>query len=413
VSAFTHQPEASQQRTTSTPANLAQGDVGQRTERQSILMLQRTVGNQAVQRLLRRQTAARLQPPIELVQTDPATDTAQPGASGAGGAPSELMTRAAVAMGSGPAKYNYVVGDVDAKSLYVIFDNPDVQAFFRYLLKDWFGVAGISASLEDTPSTSAPPSWVEAFRTKALNIEPHPSGEGKQLREVALGLANSVAAETPAQRLRRQFVEEADKRIGSTVMTQAQIDAERAKPASGGMTPANFTTCIAFFGQVVGQVTKQSKLKGSLLDGPNAYKEINPQATQKLPDGAWHPCTAGAADRPEPGDLLIFTFLADVLDDQGKLKYGKGYFAHITIFRSAQPLGDTDEDKKANGLGKEFPGTTLEKWTSIDGGGTTASETVRYFCSDKCVIAGRSDKRTLHGWIDIEKVAEAQLAKSA
>lgn len=388
---------------------------------QHFLQLQRTIGNRAVQRLLQ-QTPARMHGPTHslhtnnqaaLIQAQTQPESASATGSTSDTGPTALIEKAAAIIGGGQVKFYYLAADQEGNALFVIFDNPDVQAFYRHLLKEWFGVAEPNAALENTPNVSAPPKWVDAIRAKALNAEPQSSPQAKQLSDLALKLVNSVAAETPVQRLRRQFVEEADKRIGTTVMTQAQINAERAKPASAGLTPQNFTTCIAFFGQVVQQVTRQSKLKGSLLQGPNAYHEINPAAKGHLPAGAWHPCTPGGTDRPKPGDLLIFTFAEAVKSASGALKFNKGWFAHITIFRSIQPLQDTEEDKKANGLTAQCSGSMLEKWISIDGGGTTAKEVIRYFCPEKCLIAGRTDKRTLHGWIDIEKVAEDKLGKEA
>jgi hypothetical protein len=53
-----------------------------------------------------------------------------------------------------------------------------------------------------------------------------------------------------------------------------------------------------------------------------------------------------------------------------------------------------------------------EKWVSVDGGGSTALEVVRYFSPDTCLIQGPGTiMRTLHGWIDVEKAAEPALAK--
>jgi hypothetical protein len=93
---------------------------------------------------------------------------------------------------------------------------------------------------------------------------------------------------------------------------------------------------------------------------------------------------------------LIFTFAENEKDEKGQVKYSKGMFAHISILRFIERIKDS----------------TSEKWISVDGGGTTANEVVRYFTPETCLIKGPgSIVRTLHGWIDIEKAAEAHLVK--
>ena len=207
-------------------------------------------------------------------------------------------------------------------------------------------------------------------------------------------LADSVAAETPAQNARRQFVNEVQGRIGTAVMSQAAINEERAKPAGDGYTPANFTTCIAFFGQVMGQVTAKLGLPGTTVKGPNAYKEINPQAKESLGD-RWVP--SGGAARPKPGDLLIFTFNADEKNGDGSIKYGEGWFAHISILRAIEPMEPDDKGAR-------------ESWISVDGGGTTAKETFRvYHPATNLIVGPPGITRTMKGWIDIEKAVEAGL----
>ena len=78
--------------------------------------------------------------------------------------------------------------------------------------------------------------------------------------------------------------------------------------------------------------------------------------------------------------------------------YEKGYFAHISILRSIEVL----EDPTADGA--------TEKWISVDGGGVKATTVDRYFNPETCIIKGPGTTiRTLHGWIDVEKMAEAKL----
>jgi hypothetical protein len=187
-------------------------------------------------------------------------------------------------------------------------------------------------------------------------------------------------------------------------MSQDAIDKERSKPASDGITPQNFTTCIEFFSQVTRAVGSQAGVSGPLLSGPNSYIEINPKADPalSLPAGAWHPCSA--TERPKPGDLLIFSFSANEYDKDRKLAHGKGEFAHISILRSIEPVSEKASTTST--------GTPREKFVSVDGGGTTAIQVVRYFSPDTCQMQGPGTiVRTLMGWIDVERAAEAQLLK--
>ncbi len=302
------------------------------------------------------------------------------------------------------AGFHYLPAELEGDAVFVLFDNLHVQRLFRHLLREWLGATGTVESLENTIAPAAP-QWVGAFRAKALNLRKagaHDPGyaEQQQLAELALRLADSVEAETVAQRVRRRFVEEVDRRIGTTVMSQQAIDAERAKPATPGLTPSNFTTCIVFFGQVMGAVMQQFGSNVPLLKGPNYYKEINPvNGEGHLPPGAWHPCTPG--ERPKPGDLLIFSFTKnEVLDN--KTQVYKDGFAHITIMRAVEPLRDAPADLAADGY--------TEKFITVDGGGTTATETVRYFAPEACLIKGPGTiVRKLRGWIDVETAAQARL----
>jgi hypothetical protein len=338
-----------------------------------------------------------------------------------------IITEGAEALetGGGRAKFHYAFAELEGNGIFVLFDEFAVHRLFRYLLGHYFGSREFDESRE-VGRGSVPPPWVGEFRAKALNVrkpqKPNPYApkayaserenpnyeKDKRLADLAVKLADSVASETPAQKVRRQMIEEIDKRIGTTVMSQQAINDERKKQGGEGYTPANFTTCIEFFSQVTRAVTNQSDASSPLLLGPNAYSEINPISTEKnptvpLPPGAWHPCSA--TTRPKPGDLLIFSFSANEYDKETKaLTHGKGEFAHISILRSIEPVSDT-----SGGTGT---GSAREKFISVDGGGTTANEVVRYFSPDTCQIQGPGTLvRTLKGWIDVEKAAEAQLLK--
>jgi hypothetical protein len=321
-----------------------------------------------------------------------------------------LISEATQAIDEAGIAFRYLPAEIDGDAVWVLFENVHVQRLFRHLLREWLGAGGTSEPLENTIDP-APPPWVAAFRAKALNLRAGHAQDAdgadavqRQLADLAVRLADSVQAETPAQSLRRLVVQSIDKRIGTVVMSQGAINTERAKPAKDGLTPANFTTCIAFFGQVVQQVTQQSGLSAPLLSGPNSYKEINPVSGKlNLPAGAWHACTPDSPARPKPGDLLIFTFAkAETLQSGGWV--GKDYFAHISILRAVEPLGDGSPELAAEGY--------TEKFISVDGGGTTAAQTVRYFAPGRCLTQGPGTiVRTLKGWIDVENLAQARLAE--
>ena len=102
--------------------------------------------------------------------------------------------------------------------------------------------------------------------------------------------------------------------------------------------------------------------------------------------------------RPKPGDLLIFTFNEDEKNADGSVKYGEGWFAHISILRSIEPMEPDAEraarvvdlrgrrrDDRQGGLPRLPPGDRADR------------------------RAGQRDPRTMKGWIDIEKAVEAGL----
>ena len=143
------------------------------------------------------------------------------------------------------------------------------------------------------------------------------------------------------------------------------------------------------------------------------YKETNPDRKKNLPSGAWVSCTPNMDARPKPGDPLIFTYAEAVRDKKtGKIKNYKDSFAHVSILRSIEPIENTSSSEVASIIAKECTKTNtngnIEKWISIDGGGSTAKEVTRYFCPDSCIIIGPADRRTVSGWINIEKVVDKQ-----
>lgn len=376
--------------TTGPGDRLAHGDLGP----DDVIELQRLAGNEAATGLLHPEVQR--QPPAPASNDAVYEEAAQEVQDEAEGA--DIVhegEQAIAAAGEGAVAWRALPATLDTEELFILFDDAAVQRLFQYLLRKW-RIAG--PAKENTPGIESPPAWVGEFRAKALNVRPNASYEGAgadaRLAGLARRLADSVAAETPAQNARRTFVQEIQGRIGTAVMSQAAIDEERSKPASPGYTPGNFTTCIAFFGQVMGKVTAKLGLPGTTVEGPNAYKEINKQAKQSLGD-RWVPSTPGV--RPKPGDLLIFTFNQDELNDDGSVKYGEGWFAHISILRSIEPM-----EPDQNG--------PRESWISVDGGGTTAKEVFRVFHPDTNLIVGPANiTRKMKGWIDIEAAVEKGL----
>jgi hypothetical protein len=360
----------------------------------SLVAMQRLAGNEATASLVaQREPDAAAPAPAP---TDDIYDQADAEAAADARTAALIEEAGPLVDAGGPLPFVAMYADLEGESTFVAFRDTPVQRLFRYLLERW-GLA--SESMENTAGIESAPAWIGEFRARALNVRPtagHPGAETEsRLAGMAGRLADSVAVESPAQNIRRQFVEEIQGRVGTTVMTQDQINTERSKAAGGGLTPANFTTCIEFFSQVMGQVSAKAGLKAPIVKGPNAYKEIDPTAKETLGD-RWKPYRPGA--RPKPGDLLIFTFSADEKNKDGTLKFGKGWFAHISILRAMEPMED----------GPEGP---AERWISVDGGGTTASETLRTFYPGSGLIVGPGTvKRTMKGWIDIEAAVEAGLA---
>jgi hypothetical protein len=353
-----------------------------------LLELQRLAGNDAASGLVAQRQEASGDAVYEEAEREQAAASADERAIAEGEAAIE-------AAGDGPLAWRALPAELDGEAMFVLFDSVPVQKLFQALLRRW-GLSG--PSHENTAGLETAPPWVGDFRARALNVRPNASYEGAEedarLARLASRLADSVATETPAQNARRTFVTEIQGRIGTAVMSQAAIDAERAKPAGDGYTPANFTTCIAFFGQVMGQVSARLGLPATTVKGPNAYKEINSEAKESLGD-RWTPLSGGG--RPKPGDLLIFTFNQDEKNQDGSIKYGEGWFAHISILRAIEPMPDG-------------PNGAQERWISVDGGGTTAKEVVRVFHPATGLIVGPANvTRTMKGWIDIEKAVEAGL----
>ena len=330
--------------------------------------------------------------------------------------------------GGGVAKFEYLPADLEWESSFIWFDDSHVQKLYRYLFKKWFGVTW-DESLDTTPDRAVPPRWVGEFRAKALNVRHQKTGnnddhayrEETQLADLAVKLADSIAPENPAQEIRREFVKEADERVGTTVLTLEETNKIINGPASEGFTPANFSTCITFFTQVTAEVGANVN-KSLLPNGLLGYKETNPDRKKNLPSGAWVSCTPNIDARPKPGDPLIFTYVEDVKNKAGEIKHWKGNFAHISILRSIELIENTSSGTVADIIKNECSKTNtnenidkciktngnIEKWISIGGGGTTVEEVTYHFFPDSCIIIGPKARRTVSGWINIEKLADKQ-----
>lgn len=196
--------------------------------------------------------------------------------------------------------------------------------------------------------------------------------------------AQATGDKTPGEQFREDFLAKASP--GKSIMSQQAIDAQNDKTQKG-----KFTTCIAFVGQMVGS-TKGADGKPIKFQGPNAYKEVNPQAklsaNKDLPPGSYHAGGAGMSERPKPGDLLVLAFAQATKYGEGEkqVTLPAGAFAHICILRSIQPAEDP-----AKG----------ETWITVDGGGTSSAQRTRTYRPD----TGLLDSSLLKGWFDIEKMA--------
>lgn len=189
---------------------------------------------------------------------------------------------------------------------------------------------------------------------------------------------------TAGEKLREEFLERATP--GKSIMSQSDIDAQNSKTKQG-----KFSTCIEFARQMVNN-TKGADGKMLKFQGPNAYKEVNPQAklsaNKDLPPGSFQTASPGMSERPKPGDLLILAFAKATPYGEGEKKVilPRGAFSHICILRSIEPAEDPAQG---------------ETWTTIDGGGTSSAQIKRPYQPDQSLLSGS----LLKGWFDIEKMA--------
>lgn len=201
-------------------------------------------------------------------------------------------------------------------------------------------------------------------------------------------------AKTPGERYREQYVEqllyfegavEGDKKFES-IMSHAGLEA--ARKAADGKT---FTTCNSFSGIMQTKAEQESGVK--LKTKINLYV-MDPKWREKnLPEGCFHP--GGGADRPKPGDIVIFSQL------DGRT------FAHMGNFIE----GPTPTDDG------------LEQWECIDGGQGQAGKyvdgvcvqqgceqiarvTLKYNPATGTTIRGTRE-RMVYGWVDIAALADA------
>ncbi len=201
-------------------------------------------------------------------------------------------------------------------------------------------------------------------------------------------------AKTPGDRYREQYVEqllyfegaiEGDKKFES-IMSHEGLEAQRK--AHDGKT---FTTCNSFSGimQTMAEQKSGVKLKTKI----NLYV-MDPKWREKnLPEGCFH--EGGGADRPRPGDIVIFSQL------DGRT------FAHMGNFiEGPTPLADG-----------------MEQWQCIDGGQGQAGKYVDGVCVQQgCEQIARvtltynpatgtttrgNRERKVYGWVDIAALANA------
>ena len=310
----------------------------------------------------------------------------------------DWLVKAESAIQRGDLGYHMVRKDIEGKTSFVLWDNPLVVKYHKYLLRSWLNV---NETEYETKAGSQAPKWVDAYRYKALNEKGNSVKQGK-FGDMAIKMADAVQKESETQAIRRKFVDEADASVGSLVMSAEDIKAEQSKEAKDGYTPSNFTTCIKYYGDMNSKLTSLSGLKSPILSGVNAYKEIDPQRKKTLPKGAWVKCSP--EKRPKPGDWIIYAFNEPIYDNEGKFKYGEDWFSHVSILRSIMKKQDTTSTKEGS-FGKE-------DWRVIDGGGTNAKEGILQYDPDICKIKGPGEQiRKIKGWIDIEKMAAIKLQK--
>jgi uncharacterized protein DUF4157/SH3 domain-containing protein len=196
---------------------------------------------------------------------------------------------------------------------------------------------------------------------------------------------------------------------------------EKARKQAG-TEHKTFTTCIEFLSQVQNDAARDSHTKQTVFVDSNL---ATPEGRKKLPAGAWHPGSPNMSERPRPGDVLFFTFAADVKVD-GKVKFGKGWFSHVGYFNG---IGKVDKPAADPAAADADP---VELWHTVDGGQGTSTkydaagnmigvqgheelkQNDRFYHPKKNLITGEkiqgdADNRTLLGWVDVEKIVASDL----
>ncbi|HEX4422264.1 MAG TPA: DUF4157 domain-containing protein [Kofleriaceae bacterium] len=195
-----------------------------------------------------------------------------------------------------------------------------------------------------------------------------------------------------------------------------------------------YTTCIDFVGQVQSDAERDAHVKQTIVIDNNVSV---PEGRKKLPKDAWHPGSRNMTDRPKAGDIVFYTFAADVKDDDGNLKFGKGWFSHTGYFNGLEKVAAANSNAPAGGdakAGDAAPAAPaadpVELWHTVDGGQGKATkyddkgnvtqtgaeelkQSDRYYHPAQNLISGEKtqggDVRTVLGWVDVEKIVASDL----
>jgi len=154
---------------------------------------------------------------------------------------------------------------------------------------------------------------------------------------------------------------------------------ESARKAAG-LKGNTVTTCISFLGQVQSDAMRETGLQPSADFGDNgAYWYLKAiRKTAGVPEGAFHPATAGMTDRPKPGDIIYLTFSKDVPGTNLKA----GMFSHVGYLSSRA-------DAAAPG--------DRERWTTTDGGQGSAT---KYDPTGQMIQKGAEKIASAERWYD-------------
>jgi hypothetical protein len=271
----------------------------------------------------------------------------------------EIIAKGEAAIWAGEIGYHWY----ESRPRAFVFEDPALWELFNRMLDKWCSEP--EAGLETTPG-SGRAGWMDAFRSKALNVRAKDSDEDQRLAAVARALVTAIdptADEVAGAEYRENLLASAQASVGKVVTSKKKVAEIRTGQRADG-TPIlrngkpvapmpNYTSCI----DTAADTTRNTEVPaGGNHPGviwPHSYKQTNPTGGKKnLPRGTWHEAGVPVVGQPRPGDYVIFT--------------KKGAFQHINILKAIKV------DATNPATAPVAPGTdaapVLETWITIDGG---------------------------------------------